>query len=124
MALEAPTVISFWMVQTGRISMTRALPFIAGSMAASIGWLTALIVTHVKRTVPDELRRAGLLCHVCGEPLVMRPGAAGTRTMPSDPAMRALMEGRCAACKAVVVRDLAAPESLAQAAGMGRQQRA
>lgn len=105
-ALEVPTLASFWMVQTGRIPFTRALPIIAGSMVAGTIWLTALIVTHVKRTVPEELRRAGLLCHVCGEPLVVRPGAAGTPA-PSDSAMRALMEGRCASCKAVVVRDLA-----------------
>ena len=109
-ALEAPAIVCFVMVQTGRITFARALPFVAGSIVASIIWLTALIVTHVKRTVPDELRRAGLLCHVCGEPLVLRPAAAGTRTVSSDPAVRALMEGRCASCKAVVVRDL--PDTL------------
>jgi len=108
--LEVPALIAFWTVHTGRTTFPHALPFIAGSMAASIIWLTALIVKHVKHNVPEELRRVGLVCHMCGEPLVVRPGAAGTRTVPSDPAMRALMEGRCASCKAVVVRDL--PETL------------
>ena len=105
-ALEAPAIAAFVMVQTGRITLARALPFVVGSVVASVVWLTALLVTHVKRNVPEALRQAGLVCHVCGEPLVVRPGAAGTRTIPSDPAMRALMEGRCASCKAIVVRDL------------------
>ena len=107
-ALDVPAVAGFWMVQTGRVPFARALPFIIGSTVASFIWLTALIVTYVKRTVPEELRRASLVCHVCGEPLVVRPNAAGTRTIPSDPAMRALMEGRCASCQAVVVSDLPA----------------
>ena len=108
LALEAPAIAAFIMVQTGRITFAQALPFVAGSIVASAVWLTALILTHVKRNVPEELRRAGLLCHACGAPLVVRPAAAGTRTIPSDAAMRALMDGRCASCKAVVVGDLPA----------------
>ena len=106
LALEAPVIAGFVMVNTGRATFAQALPFIAGSIAASTIWLTALLYTHVKRNLPEELRREGLVCHACGEPLVLRPGAAGARGVPSDAAMRALMEGRCASCKAVVVRDL------------------
>jgi hypothetical protein len=104
--LEAPAIGGFVMVNMGRATFAQALPFIAGSMAASVIWLTALLYTHVKRNVPEELRRAGLVCHVCGEPLVLRPGADGARAVSTDPAIRALFEGRCSACKAVVVRDL------------------
>ncbi|HEX2781387.1 MAG TPA: hypothetical protein VHM30_17930 [Gemmatimonadaceae bacterium] len=104
--LEVPAAVGLWMAHNGRATMAGVLPMVAGSLVASCLWLTAIIVLHVKRNVPEELRRADLLCHACGEPLVVRPAAAGTRTIPSDPAMRALMEGRCASCKAVVVRDL------------------
>ena len=104
--LEVPAAVGLWMAHNGRSPMAGVLPMVAGSLVASCLWLTAIIVLYVKRNVPEELRREGLLCHACGQPLVVRPAAAETRTIPSDPAMRALMEGRCASCKAVVVRDL------------------
>jgi hypothetical protein len=52
----------------------------------------------MRRILPDELTRAGLVCYACGKPLMP---TAPSRT----PGGSAAIESKCASCGVPVVRD-------------------
>ena len=93
-----PAVGAAVLVTTGRIDRTLVVPIILGAAMLSMFGTGYVVLDYMRRILPEELTRAGLVCYACGKPLV--PTAASRA-----PGGSASSDGKCGSCGVPVVRD-------------------
>ena len=110
-----PATIAAVLVVRGVLDPKLIIPIVGAVALVGLLWTGYVILDYVRRILPDELTRAGLVCHQCGKPL--SPAAATAhdsariRASTRDPDILAALDGKCRSCGAWVVRD-AGPQAL------------
>lgn len=93
-----PAVAAAVLVTMGRIDRSLVVPIILAAAMLSMFGTGYVVLDYMRRILPEELTRAGLVCYACGRPLM--PAAASRA-----PGGSAAIEGKCASCGVAVVRD-------------------
>jgi len=93
-----PAVGAAVLVTMGRLDRTLVVPVILAAALLSMFWTGYVVLDYMRRILPEELTRAGLVCYACGKPLM--PVAVSRA-----PGANTASEGKCAACGAPVVRE-------------------
>lgn len=107
-----PAVIAIVLALRGALDSRLVVPVVGAVGVGGMLWTGYIVLDYVRRILPGELTKAGLVCHVCGTPLTPPSGsAARIRIETKDRDILAALDGKCASCGAWVVRD-----ALAQAA--------
>ena len=120
-AAFVPTAIVALLALRGALDPKLVIPIVGVVAVGELLWTGKLVLDYVKRVLPEELTRAGLVCHVCGKPLAPASGgAARVRVETKDPDILAALDGKCSSCGAWVVRD--GPAQVAPSAGAANYQ--
>ena len=113
-AAVVPSLGAVIAVQRGLLDPAVIVPVVGLVGIVGMAWIGIVMLDYIRRVLPDELRKAGLVCHVCGKPLAPKTSgnAASIRVQTKDPDILAALDGKCAWCGAWVVRDGAAQGAL------------
>lgn len=117
-----PATVAVVLVARGTLDQALILPVVGVAGFGGLLWTGYIMLDYIRRILPDELTKAGLVCHVCGKPLAPASGsAARVRIETKDPDVLAALDGKCPSCKAWVVRDGPAHGALPSGAGADYQ---
>ena len=105
-AVVLPAAVAAVLAVRGAIDEALVVPIVGAVGVVGMLWTGYIMLDYLRRILPEELRKAGLACHVCGKPLAPATGsAARVRVQTKDPDILAALDGKCASCGAWVVRD-------------------
>lgn len=110
-----PATVAAVLATRGALDRTLVEPIVLAVAIGGLLWTGYIMLDYIRRILPDELTKAGLVCHVCGRPLSPAPtsgSASRIRMQTKDPDILAALDGKCASCGAWVVRDGAAQGAL------------
>lgn len=102
-----PALAAVVAMQRGLLDQGVVVPIVGVVGVFGMALMGFAMLDYVRRILPDELTKAGLVCHVCGKPLAPKTSgnAANIRVQTKDPDILAALDGKCASCGAWVVRD-------------------
>ncbi len=104
-----PATIAVILAIRGTLDPALMVPIVIAVAVAGSLYTGYVVLDYVRRILPEELTRAGLVCHVCGKPLAPTAGRSGDsariRASTKDPDILAAIDGKCPGCGTWVVRD-------------------
>ena len=102
-----PALAAAMLMGSGRIDRQLAVAIAGGAALLGLFWTGYVVLDYVRRILPEELTRAGLICHACGQPLVQAAAARGGAAYKAnaDRDLLAAIEGKCQSCKTWVISD-------------------
>ena len=110
-----PALAAVVAVQRGLLDPGVVIPIVGVVGVGGMLWTGYIMLDYIRRILPDELTKAGLVCHRCGKPLAPKSSsgtASRIRIETKDPDILAALDGKCPSCGAWVVRDGPAPGAL------------
>jgi hypothetical protein len=103
-----PTGVAALLATRGALDPQLVVPIVGAVGVVGMFLMGYIMLDYIRRILPEELTRAGLVCHVCGKPLAPKPtngSSSRIRIETKDPDILAALDGKCPSCGAWVVRD-------------------